>query len=72
LIPVFEVAYSSTRGITQIFKGFGEFDLLTLGGKDFSSCSFCERDTHRERERERERERTRDWVLGGFFPTETD
>jgi hypothetical protein len=60
LIPVFEVADSSTREISQIFKGveFGEFDLLTLGGKDLSPCL---------KEREREREKTLDWLLGFFF-----
>jgi hypothetical protein len=58
LIPVFEFADSCTREISQIFKGveFGEFDLLTLGGKDLSPCL-----------RERERERTLDWLLGFFF-----
>jgi hypothetical protein len=62
LIPVFEIADSSTRGSSQIFKGFqtfGNFDILTLGGKDLSPCCFCERDT--------ERRRTRDWVLGALF-----
>jgi hypothetical protein len=60
LIPVFEVADSSTREISQIFKGveFGEFDLLTLGGKDLSPCL---------KEREREREKTLDWLLGFYF-----
>jgi hypothetical protein len=65
LIPVFEVADSSTREISQIFKGveFGEFDLLTLGGKDLSPCL-------REREREREREH---WIgCLVFFLKDTD
>jgi len=66
LIPVFEVADSSTRGISQIFKGGRAWRIRPTytRGQGFVSLLFLER--------ERERERTRDWVLGGFFPTETD